>query len=170
MTPTQSPGSGRRSEQRQAAVVALYQHSLTGRPVRETLSAGATPFVVRLASEAAERSAELDDVISRHAHGWSVDRIHPLERAIMSVALVEILYPEVVPADTPIPPEGAVEEAVTSSASPLLSEVIRNWVCAEASPVQAAMPSSTVAAFLVAFKNTFLIRLSSNMFFFLFFW
>lgn len=115
MTPTQSPGSGRRSEQRQAAVVALYQHSLTGRPVRETLSAGATPFVVRLASEAAERSAELDDVISRHAHGWSVDRIHPLERAIMSVALVEILYPEVVPADTPIPPEGAVEEAVRAA-------------------------------------------------------
>jgi N utilization substance protein B len=115
VTPTQSPGSGRRSEQRQAAVVALYQHSLTGRPVRETLSAGATPFVVRLASEAAERSAELDDVISRHAHGWSVDRIHPLERAIMSVALVEILYPEVVPADTPIPPEGAVEEAVRAA-------------------------------------------------------
>ncbi len=33
----------------------------------------------------------------------------------MRVALVEILHPEAVPAKAPIPPEGAIEEAVESA-------------------------------------------------------
>ncbi len=54
-------------------------------------------------------------MIERHAHGWTVSRIAPLERSIMRVALVEMLYPELAPADTPIPPEGAIDEAVESA-------------------------------------------------------
>lgn len=115
MTHSTSSGRGRRSDQRQAAVVALYQHGLTGRPVAETLTAGASRFVATLAHEAADHADELDGVISHHSHGWSVERIHPLERAIMRVALVEMLHPELVPADVPIPAEGAVEEAVRSA-------------------------------------------------------
>ncbi len=33
----------------------------------------------------------------------------------MRVALIEILHPDVAPADKPIPPEGAIEEAVESA-------------------------------------------------------
>jgi transcription antitermination protein NusB len=105
----------RRSEQRRAAVIALYQHDLTGRPPGETLTADASPFVRALTQAAIDRSAELDEVIDRHAHGWSVDRIQPLERSIMRVALVEMLHPGVAPAEQPIPPEGAIEEAVESA-------------------------------------------------------
>ena len=54
-------------------------------------------------------------MIDRHAHGWSVQRIQPLERSIMRVALIEILHPDAAPADEPIPPEGAIEEAVESA-------------------------------------------------------
>jgi N utilization substance protein B len=57
----------------------------------------------------------LDELIDRHAHGWSVQRIQPLERAIMRVALVEMLEQGEVPARTPIPPEGAIEEAVENA-------------------------------------------------------
>ena len=105
----------RRSEQRRAAVIALYQHDLTGRPLEQTLSSGAPPFVGALARAAAERSEELDAVIDRHARGWSVQRIQPLERSIMRVALVEMLHPGAVPAEQPIPPEGAIEEAVENA-------------------------------------------------------
>jgi N utilization substance protein B len=105
----------RRSEQRRAAVIALYQHDLTGRPPDQTLGPGASPFVRALASAVIERADELDAVIDRHAHGWSVGRIQPLERSIMRVALVEMLYPGAVPAEEPIPPEGAIEEAVESA-------------------------------------------------------
>ena len=105
----------RRSDQRRAAVIALYQHDLTGRPLSETLSRNDSIFVRALAHAAADLAPELDDVIDRHAHGWSVQRIQPLERSIMRVALVEMLHPDVAPSDEPIPPEGAIEEAVESA-------------------------------------------------------
>ncbi len=103
----------RRSEQRQAAVFALYQHDLTGREL--ALPPGASLFTRALAHAAADRAPELDEVIDRHAHGWSVQRIQPLERSILRVALVEILHPDAAPGEAPIPPEGAIEEAVASA-------------------------------------------------------
>jgi N utilization substance protein B len=105
----------RRSEQRRAAVFALYQHDLTGLELERTLPRGSSPLTRALAQVAAERSPELDETIDRHAHGWSVQRIHPLERSILRVALLEILHPDAVPSETPIPPEGAIEEAVENA-------------------------------------------------------
>jgi N utilization substance protein B len=102
----------RRSEQRREAVVALYQHDLTGRSLEETLPAGAGPFTRALAQAAAERAPELDGLISEHADGWTAERLQPLERSILRVALVEMLHPGAVPADRPIPPAGAIDEAV----------------------------------------------------------
>ncbi|HEX4837842.1 MAG TPA: transcription antitermination protein NusB [Solirubrobacteraceae bacterium] len=105
----------RRSEQRRAAVFALYQHDLTGRPLEETLGPDASPLASALAHAAVDRAQELDEVIDRHAHGWAVQRIQPLERSIMRVALIELLHPGAAPADTPIPAEGAIEEAIESA-------------------------------------------------------
>jgi len=105
----------RRSEQRRAAVIALYQHDLTGRDLDETLPAGANDFVRALAASAIEHRSELDELIDSHAHGWSIDRIQPLERSILRVALVEMLHPQEIPADAPIPAEGAIEEAIESA-------------------------------------------------------
>jgi N utilization substance protein B len=105
----------RRSEQRRAAVIALYQHDLTGRPLAQTLRASDSPFVRALAGAAAARAPELDEIIDRNARGWSVTRIQPLERSIMRVALIEMLHPDAVPALEPIPAEGAIEEAVESA-------------------------------------------------------
>jgi transcription antitermination protein NusB len=105
----------RRSEQRRAAVVALYQHDLTGRPLEQTLDPGASLMTRALTHAAADRAPELDAIIDAHAHGWSVKRIQPLERSIMRVALIEMLHPDVAPADEPIPAEGAIEEAVESA-------------------------------------------------------
>jgi transcription antitermination protein NusB len=105
----------RRSDQRRAAVIALYQHDLTGRPLAETHDPRDTPFSRALASVAADRAAELDLVIDRHSHGWPVSRIAPLERSIMRVALAEMLHPGEIPAREAIPAEGAIEEAVETA-------------------------------------------------------
>lgn len=96
-------------------MIALYQHDLTGRPLEQTVDPQASRFARALAAAAAERAGELDAVIDRHSHGWSVERIQPLERSIMRVALVEMLHPDSVPADEPIPAEGAIDEAVESA-------------------------------------------------------
>jgi transcription antitermination protein NusB len=105
----------RRSEQRRVAVFALYQHDLTGRPLAEALGPSASTFSCALAHAAADRAPELDEIVERHSHGWSVQRIQPLERSIMRVALIEMLHPDAAPAEEPIPPEGAIEEAVESA-------------------------------------------------------
>jgi len=57
----------RRSDQRRAAVVALYQHDLTGQPLVETLGPNASLFSRALAHAAADRAEELDEVIDRRA-------------------------------------------------------------------------------------------------------
>ena len=105
----------RRSEQRRQAVFALYQHDLTERPLAETFEPGASALTRSLAHAAADLAPELDELIERHAHGWSVTRIAPLERSILRIALVEILHADAVDALRPIPPEGAIDEAVQSA-------------------------------------------------------
>ena len=105
----------RRSEQRRAAVFALYQHDLTQRPLDDLFERDAPAFTRALAHATADYAEELDVHIERHAKNWSVDRIAPLERAILRTALLEMLHPELVEADTPIPPEGAIDEAVETA-------------------------------------------------------
>ena len=95
----------RRSEQRRDAVFALYQHDVTGRPLAELLE-GAKPFTRELAEAVDANRAELDELISRHSKGWALERIAPLERSIMRVALYEALHRDDVPAEV------AIDEAV----------------------------------------------------------
>ena len=105
----------RRTDQRRAAVFALYQHELTGRDLEELLGRDASVFTRALVYAADDYRDELDAVIARHAEGWPLDRIAPLEKAIMRIALLEMRHPDVAPADSPIPPEGAIDEAVETA-------------------------------------------------------
>ena len=105
----------RRSEQRRAAVWGLYQSDLLGRPLPEVLPRDTHEFTRELARLVQERQPELDQLIATHASGWSLDRIAPLERAILRVALAELLYPDQVPGERGIPAEGAIDEAVQTA-------------------------------------------------------
>jgi len=102
----------RRSDQRRDAVFAVYQADVTGRELEDVLEPNASLFTRALAYAADDRGEELDALVARHARGWTIDRIAPLERAIMRVALLEMCHPDAAPADTPISPEGAIDEAV----------------------------------------------------------
>ena len=105
----------RRSDQRRAAVFALYQHDVTGRALELLFERDASTFTRALAYAAQDYEEDLDARIERHAKGWTVTRIAPLEKAIMRVALLEITHPDAAPGDTPIPPEGAISEAVETA-------------------------------------------------------
>jgi N utilization substance protein B len=105
----------RRTDQRRAAVFALYQHELTGRPLDEVFERDAGAFTRALAHATADHQEELDGRIARHSEGWALERIAPLERAIMRVALLEMLHPDLIEGDRPIPPEGAIVEAVDTA-------------------------------------------------------
>ena len=112
----------RRTDQRRAAVFACYQRDVTG-AVEDAIERGGIapcsegrarpaaelpPFARELA-EGVEHREELDRLIAEHAIGWDLDRIAPLERAILRVALYEILHrPDV-------PDEVAIDEAVETA-------------------------------------------------------
>ena len=104
-----------RTDQRRAAVWALYQSDLLGRPLEDVFPRDTHAFTRELAQLVRARRAELDELISTHSTGWTLDRIAPLERSILRVGLVEMLYPGELPADQQIPPEGAIDEAVETA-------------------------------------------------------
>jgi N utilization substance protein B len=99
----------RRTDQRRAAVVALYQADLTGRPLEELLSRDATEFTRDLVAGVDREREQLDVLIERHATGWTLDRIAPLERSILRVALFEMLH------RVDVPTEVAIDEAVETA-------------------------------------------------------
>jgi N utilization substance protein B len=105
----------RRSDQRRQAAFAIYQHELTGRSLDEVLPRDSSRFTRALAHATDDYAEDLDGIIEKHAKGWSIDRIAPLEKAIMRVALLEMLHPDAAPGDHPIPPEGAIDEAITTT-------------------------------------------------------
>jgi N utilization substance protein B len=95
----------RRSDQRRAAVVALYQEDVTA---REPPPVG-TEFTRELVEGVRREREGLDALIERHSTGWTLDRIAPLERNILRVALFELLHrPDV-------PTEVAIDEAVEAA-------------------------------------------------------
>jgi transcription antitermination protein NusB len=105
----------RRTEQRRAAVWALYQSDLLGRPLEETFPRDVHAFTRALAELVHDRQVELDELISKHASGWSLERIAPLERSILRVGLAEMLFADELPGDQAIPAEGAIDEAVETA-------------------------------------------------------
>ena len=99
----------RRTDQRRAAVVALYQSDVTAREPTELLDPKATDFTRELVEGVGRERESLDALIERHSVGWTLDRIAPLERNILRVSLYELLHRPDVPAEV------AIDEAVEAA-------------------------------------------------------
>jgi transcription antitermination protein NusB len=64
------------------------------------------PYTSAAARGVGEHAAHIDDLISSHLQGWTLDRLPAVDRAILRVAVWELLYADDVP--EPV----AVDEAV----------------------------------------------------------
>jgi transcription antitermination protein NusB len=95
----------RRSDQRRAAVFALYAREVRGGDIDDSLD-DAKPFTRELIAGVEEHRPELDEEISLLARGWELDRIAALEKNIMRVGLYELHHRDDVPAEV------AIDEAV----------------------------------------------------------
>jgi transcription antitermination protein NusB len=115
----------RRTDQRRAAVFICYQRDVTGAQLAELIDRPATApgeqaegsrpgerpteFTRELVEGVEDMREELDEEISGQAVDWRMERIAPLERAILRVALFEIIHrPDV-------PDEVAIDEAVETA-------------------------------------------------------
>ncbi len=95
----------RRSDQRRDAVFACYQRDVTGRPLEE-LVAESRPFTRSWQPGSRPTATSSTRRSPRHAKGWELERIAPLERNLMRVALYEIEHSD------DVPTEVAIDEAV----------------------------------------------------------
>jgi N utilization substance protein B len=98
-----TPGQEGRRAGRTQAVVLLYQHDLTGLPMGELIAnverdrgRPIDELTRALVDGVSVDAAAIDVMISSAAEGWTADRLAPLERNILRVAVHELLdWPEV---------------------------------------------------------------------------
>jgi N utilization substance protein B len=64
------------------------------------------PYTVTVARGVTEHAAHIDELISAHLQGWTLERLPAVDRAILRVAVWELLHADDVPAPV------AVDEAV----------------------------------------------------------
>jgi N utilization substance protein B len=107
-----------RRQARELAVQFLYRHDLAGPgelelerelaalPNADEQPARARPFALELIRGAIERQAVLDEKIRHYAQNWSLERIAAVDRAILRIAIYELLYRE------DIPPVVSINEAI----------------------------------------------------------
>lgn len=108
-----TPGQEGRRAGRTQAVVLLYQHDVTGLTLDELVGnlerdrgRPIDAFTRALIDGVGVDSAVIDALISAAAEGWTTERIAPLERNILRVAVHELLdWPE-------IPAAVSINEAV----------------------------------------------------------
>lgn len=67
------------------------------------------PYTVSVARGVTEHAAHIDDLLSAHLQGWTLERLPAVDRAILRVAVWELLHAEDVP--EPVAVDEAVELA-----------------------------------------------------------
>ena len=93
-----------RSKARKRAVDVLYEADVRGddrlavlRDRIETANPPVPEHTVRLVEGVAEHAARIDTLIEAHASNWSLDRLPDVDRAILRMAVFELLWADDVP-------------------------------------------------------------------------
>jgi N utilization substance protein B len=93
-----------RSKARKRAVDVLYEADLRGADplevLRDRIADGNPPVpehAVRLVEGVVEHAARIDELIEAHASGWSLDRLPDVDRAVLRMAVYELLWVDDVP-------------------------------------------------------------------------
>jgi transcription antitermination protein NusB len=114
-------GDKGRHQARKRAVDLLFEAEARGlTPIevaegRNTLAEGDSevsslnPYTVAVARGVTEHGAHIDEIISAHLQGWTLERLPAVDRAILRVAVWELLHADDVPA--PVAVDQAVELA-----------------------------------------------------------
>ncbi len=114
-----------RSKARKRAVDVLYEADLRGREslevLRERIADGHPPVpehAVRLVEGVVDHAARIDELIDEHASGWSLDRLPDVDRAILRMAVFELLWVDDVPDPVVIDEAVTLAKALSTDDSP----------------------------------------------------
>jgi N utilization substance protein B len=93
-----------RSKARKRALDVLFECEVRGLPLGETLDervlAGEPPvneYTVTLVRGIAEHQARIDELIGTYSQGWSLERMPAVDRNVLRLGILEILYVDEVP-------------------------------------------------------------------------
>jgi N utilization substance protein B len=106
--------SGARRKARKRAVDILYEADIRGLDAVTLVSGrvGApelppvNDYTVTLVEGVTEHRAQIDDVLSEHSEGWSLQRMPAVDRAVLRMGLYELLWA------TDVPDAVVIDEAV----------------------------------------------------------
>ena len=114
-----------RSKARKRAVDVLYEADLRGSDplavLRDRIADGNPPVpehAVRLVEGAVEQHTRIDELIEEHASGWSLDRLPDVDRAILRMAVYELLWVDDVPDAVVIDEAVELAKALSTDDSP----------------------------------------------------
>lgn len=115
--PGHRPGGARRKARRRAVDVLFEAEARDADPLavvgeRNTVAQAdssappVNPYTVAMVTGVAENLDRIDDVIASHLRQWRLDRLPAVDRAVLRVAVWELLH------NPDVPPAVAVDEAV----------------------------------------------------------
>ena len=114
-----------RTKARKRAVDVLYEAELRGRDrldlLAERVEHGNPPVpehTIRLVEGVAEHGARIDALIDAHAANWSIDRLPDVDRAILRMAVFELLWADDVPDAVVIDEAVELAKALSTDQSP----------------------------------------------------
>ena len=114
-----------RTKARKRAVDVLYEADVRGSDplelLRERVALADPPIpdhAVRLVEGVAEHAGRIDELIDRHARGWSLDRLPDVDRAILRMATYELLWADDVPDAVVIDEAVELAKALSTDDSP----------------------------------------------------
>ncbi|HSK95617.1 MAG TPA: transcription antitermination factor NusB [Euzebyales bacterium] len=89
-----------RHADRRRAVALLYEADLRGDDPRSVLARSAReepvgPFTTALVEGVTDRRAQLDELITRYARGWSIERMPIIDRNVLRLGLWELVASDV---------------------------------------------------------------------------
>ena len=84
---------------RKIALETLYEHDVSGRPAAEILDRhsgdASFTYAAALVMGVDEHQAEIDELITRYAEDWTVARMPPIDRTLLRLGVLELLYLDV---------------------------------------------------------------------------
>jgi N utilization substance protein B len=114
-----------RTKARKRAVDVLYEADLRGGDrlavLRDRIETGNPPVpehTVRLVEGVAEHAGRIDALIEQHARNWSLDRLPDVDRAILRMAVFELLWADDVPDAVVIDEAVALAKVLSTDDSP----------------------------------------------------
>jgi transcription antitermination protein NusB len=108
--------------------------------------AALNPYTETVARGVGEHTAHIDDLISSHLQGWTLDRLPAVDRAILRVAVWELLHAEDVPEPVAVDEAVQLAKELSTDESPSFINGVLGQVMLVAPQIRAAAQAVRPAA------------------------